>query len=215
MGNIQVMFPTFRIKFPSCFLWKASPFVRSSSSSMAKCSSIEAAAAAPPPVHKRCAEWPEHYSSPTIKLWHKIRKHFLRDGGLSFKRLETLKVLWVLKIRPDSGNHGFLASLFSLHFVGDILRSRNRAFFGEAWRMMRRLWPTLVPIFLLSPDRKNDDGNGKAPPVIWKNCQVGMNFSVMPAFSFSRWILISFWHGFTSIFIQLTGIKCRDFFTPS
>ena len=120
-----------------------------------------------------------HYSSPTIKLGltrlESTKKTFFQKVLLSFllKTFNFTSFVWIL-IQFDSGTrmkkHKKIgeSTIFSLFLLLLILlkirRSRRRAFFRKGRRRRGgwwRLWPTLVPIFLLSPDRKNDDGNGE------------------------------------------------------
>ena len=121
-----------------------------------------------------------HYSSPTIKLGltrlESTKKTFFQKTPfLSFllKTFNFTSFVWILiqfnsgtrmKKHKKIGESRIFFLFLLLLILLKIRRSRRRAFFRKGRRRRGgwwRLWPTLVPIFLLSPDRKNDDGNGE------------------------------------------------------
>ena len=152
------------MKFPSCFLAKESPFFIIKHGQML--------------LYRSCSQkmcrMTRHYSSPTIKLGltrlESTKKTFFQKTSfLSFllKTFNFTSFVWILmppiRAREWRSIRKLVKAEFSL-FLLEILRSRRRAFFRKGRRRRGgwwRLWPTLVPIFLLSPDRKNDDGNGE------------------------------------------------------
>ena len=172
------------MKFPSCFLAKESPFFIIKHGQML--------------LYRSCSQkmcrMTRHYSSPTIKLGltrlESTKTAFFQKVLLSFllKTFNFTSFVWILmppiRAREWRSIRKLVKAEFSLFFF----------FYSFCWKSVEaeeelslgreeegveddddygQLW---CPFFCYHQTVKTTMEMEKAPPVIWKNCQVGMNF---------------------------------------